>query len=77
MPELSVRDLAKAARALSQVGSAVVELRRAGLIDRETAQQMIASTAVQLGVEMDLEEVRCRMAAEEATDTQRHREYAG
>jgi hypothetical protein len=64
MPELSVRDLSKAARAVSEVGAAVVELRRAGLIDRETAQQMIASTAVQLGVEMDLDAVRERLQQE-------------
>lgn len=64
MPELSVRDLAKAALALSQVGGAVVELRRAGLIDRDTAQQLVASTALQLGVEMDLEAVREKMESE-------------
>ena len=55
MPEMSVRDLAKAAQALAQVGATVVELRRAELIDAETAQKLIASTALQLGVEMKQE----------------------
>ena len=63
MPELSVRDLGKAAQALSQVGSTAVELRRAQLIDTETAQELVASVASQFGVEMDLEQVRRRMTA--------------
>jgi hypothetical protein len=54
MPELSVQDMAKAAEALERVGTTAVELRRAGLIDDETAQRMIAAVAVQLNVEMDL-----------------------
>ena len=64
MPEMSVRDLAKSARALAQVGSTVIELRRAQLIDKETAQQLIATTALQLGVEMNLETVRARIEGE-------------
>ena len=64
MPEMSVRDLGRAAEALSQVGSTVVELRKAGLIDRDTAQQLVARTAIQLGVEMDLERVRERLETE-------------
>jgi len=54
MPEMSVQDLAKAAEALERVGTTAMELRRAGLIDSETAQRMIATVAVQLNVEMDL-----------------------
>ena len=65
MPEMSIRDMGRAALALSQVGSAVVELRKAGLIDRNTAQQMVSSVAVQLGVEMNLEQVRQRLEEEE------------
>ena len=57
MPEMSVRDHAKAAQALSQVSAAVVELRRAQLIDAETAQKLVASAALQLGVEMKREGV--------------------
>ncbi|MEE9236083.1 MAG: hypothetical protein V3U28_11655, partial [Candidatus Acidoferrales bacterium] len=63
MPEMSVRDLGKAAQALSHVGTTVMELRRAQLIDTESAQELVASVALQLGVEMDLEEVRRRLAA--------------
>jgi hypothetical protein len=66
MPEMSVRDLAKAAQALAQVGSTVIELRRAGLIDRDTAQQLVARTAIQVGVEMDLTEVRARLEEEDS-----------
>ncbi len=62
MPELSVRDMGKAALALSQVGTTAMELRRAQLIDTESAQELVASVALQLGVEMDLEEVRRRLA---------------
>lgn len=58
MPEMSVRDLTKAAQALTNVATAVVELRRTGLLDAATAQKLIASTALQLGVEMDVEKVR-------------------
>ena len=64
MPEMSVRDLAKAAQALSQVGTTVVELRRAQLIDAETAQKLVASAAIQLGVEMDLPALRQRIEQE-------------
>ena len=64
MPEMSVRDLAKAAQALAQVGTTVVELRRAQLIDAETAQQLIASAAIQLNVEMDLHALRQRIEQE-------------
>ena len=53
MPEMSVQDMAKAAEALAQVGKTVVELRRAELIDAETAQRMIASVALQLNGERD------------------------
>ena len=63
MPEVSVRDLGKAALALSQVGTTAMELRRAQLIDTESAQELVASVALQLGVEMDLEQVRRRLAA--------------
>ena len=68
MPEMSVQDLAKAAEALAQVGKTAVELRRAGLIDDETAQQMIASVAVQLNVEMDLHALREKMEREAAKE---------
>ncbi len=63
MPEMSVRDLGKAALALSHVGTTAMELRRAQLIDTESAQELVASVALQLGVEMDLEAVRRRLAA--------------
>ena len=39
-------------------------MRRAELIDAETAQRMIASVAVQLNVEMDLHALREKMAEE-------------
>jgi len=52
MPQLSVRDLAKAAGAVAQVASAVVSLRQAELLDRDTARQMIAAAALELGVEI-------------------------
>jgi hypothetical protein len=64
MPEMSVRDLAKAAQALAQVGTTVVELRRAQLIDAETAQKLVASAAIQLGVEMDLHALREKLEQE-------------
>ena len=64
MPEMSLRDMVKAAQALSQVGTVVVELRRAQLIDAETAQKLVASTALQLGVEMDLEAMRRKIESE-------------
>jgi hypothetical protein len=64
MPEMSVQDMAKAAEALSQVGTTAIELRRAGLIDAETAQRMIASVAVQLNVEMDLHGMREKLQEE-------------
>jgi hypothetical protein len=64
MPELSIQDMARAAEALAQVGKTVVELRQANLIDAETAQQMIASVAVQLNVEMDLHALREKMQQE-------------
>ena len=70
MPEMSVRDLAKAAQALAQVGTTVVELRRAQLIDAETAQKLIASAAIQLGVEMDLAALRQRMEQESGVRSQ-------
>jgi len=70
MPEMSLRDLGKAAEALSQVGSTVIELRRAKLIDRETAQHLLARVAVQLGVEMDLNQVRQRLQDEEAVNVE-------
>ena len=66
MPELSVRDLSKAAAALSQVATSAVELRRAQLIDTATAQKLVASAALQLGVEMDLDAVRSRIEGEES-----------
>ena len=66
MPEMSLRDMVKAAQALSQVGTVVVELRRAQLIDAETAQKLVASHALQLGVEMDLEAMRRKIASEES-----------
>jgi proteasome assembly chaperone (PAC2) family protein len=59
-----VRDLAKAAQALAQVGTTVVELRRAQLIDAETAQKLVASAAIQLGVEMDLHALREKLEQE-------------
>lgn len=52
MPQLSVRDMAKAASAVAQVSSAVVSLRQAELIDRDTARQMVAAAAIELGVEI-------------------------
>lgn len=52
MPQLSVRDMAKAASAVSQVASAVVSLRQADLIDGDTARKLIAAAAIELGVEM-------------------------
>jgi hypothetical protein len=55
MPEMSMRDLGKAALALSQVSTAAIELERCGLIDRDTAQRLIARTAIQFGVEMKSE----------------------
>ena len=55
MPQLSVRDMAKAATAVSQVASAVVSLRQAELITRDTARQLIAAAAIELGVEMTAE----------------------
>jgi hypothetical protein len=67
MPEMSIRDLGRAALALSQVGAAVVELRKAGLIDCRTAREMVSSVAVQLGVEMNLEQVRQRLEEEAGT----------
>ena len=70
MPEMSLRDLGKAAEALSQVGSTVIELRRAKLIDRETAQHLLARVAVQLGVEMDLNQVRQRLQDEETVNVE-------
>ena len=70
MPEMSVQDLARAAEALAQVGKTVVELRRAELIDAETAQRMIASVAVQLNVEMDLHALREKMGQESEVRSQ-------
>ena len=64
MPEVSVRDLGKAATALSQVSSAVIALRSASLIDQRTAQQLVAATAVQFGVEMKVEGVRQNLQSE-------------
>jgi hypothetical protein len=52
MPQLSVRDMTKAASAVAQVASAVVSLRQAELIDHETARQMIAAAVIELGVEL-------------------------
>jgi len=70
MPEMSVQDLAKAAQALQQVGATAVELRRAGLIDADTAQRMIASIAVQLNVEMDLHALREKLEQESEARSQ-------
>ena len=71
MPEMSMRDFSKAALAVSQVGSAVVELRRAGLIDRDAAQRLLAVATVQLGVEMDLVAMQERIEAEASPQEQR------
>ena len=70
MPEMSVRDLAKAAQALAQVGTTVIELRRAQLIDAETAQKLVASAAIQLNVEMDLHTLRERLEQESEARSQ-------
>ena len=70
MPEMSVRDMTMAAEALAQVGKTAVELRRANLIDDETAQRMIASVAVQLNVEMDLHALREKMQEETGARSQ-------
>jgi hypothetical protein len=76
MPEMSIRDLNRASQALSQVATSVVELRRAGLIDRETAQQMVASAAMQLGVEMDLDRVQQRLQDEKSEKSNEENEHA-
>ena len=65
MPELSIRDMARAAQSLAQVSKAVVELRKSRLIDAQTAQKLVASAALQLGVEMNLEDVGAKIEAEE------------
>jgi hypothetical protein len=70
MPEMSIRQLGQAAQAVSQVSSAVVQLRNARLIDRQTAQQVIARTIVQLGVEMNLQDMRQRLENEEQNHAQ-------
>jgi len=52
MPELSLRDLGKAAQALSQVSAAVTQLRQEQILDDATARKLVAAVAIQLGVEM-------------------------
>ena len=71
MPELSIRDMARAAQSLAQVSKAVVELRKSRLIDAPTAQKLVASVALQLGVEMNLEDVRTKIEAEEEVSSQK------
>ncbi|HWP85685.1 MAG TPA: hypothetical protein VNN17_10875, partial [Terriglobia bacterium] len=66
MPEMSIRQFGQAAQAVAQVSTAVVELRKAGLIDRQTAQRMVERVALQLGVEMDLSDMARRLEEEKA-----------
>lgn len=52
-PELSVRDLEKAAGALRSTADGLVALQKAAIVDEETMAQAAAAVLSQLGVQMD------------------------
>lgn len=75
-PELIARDLASAATVLAQVSQALELLRQGGAIDLQVEQEAVALVLSQLGVEIDVDEMRKRIeeqaaakqAEEEETD---------
>ena len=65
-PELSVRDLQKAAAALQSTASGLLALQQASVVDDQTMAQVLAAVIAQLGVDVDPAEVlaRARQQAE-------------
>jgi len=62
-PELSVRDMEKAATALRSTAEGLVALQKAAVVDEETMAQVAASVISQLGVDMDPAEALRRAKA--------------
>ncbi len=66
-PELSVRDMEKAATALRSTAEGLVALQKAAVVDEQTMAQVAASVISQLGVDMDPAEALRRARASRQT----------
>ena len=69
-PEMSSRDMAKAAQALQTTVQALGTARMNDWVDDETAQQAMVLGLGQLGLEVDLEEMQARIEQQQAEDAQ-------
>jgi hypothetical protein len=66
MPELRPKDLAQSAATLQSAATALTTLRADGHIDQGTAQEVTVMLVGQLGIEVDLAEMRERIEQKEA-----------
>lgn len=67
-PELASRDLTKYSTVIRDVTGALMQAEMQGWVDKETAQKIFASMMGYLGVEVDYEEVREKVARDEDED---------
>ncbi len=68
VPELSVKDVGKYATVIGQVSTSLAIAQDRKWIDRETARKIFGVVISYLGVEVDLEDMEDRVAAEEVED---------
>lgn len=69
-PEMSSRDLAKASQSLLTTVQALGTAKMNAWVDDETAQQAVVMGLGQYGLEVDLEEMQARIAADQAEQQQ-------
>ena len=65
-PELSVRDLQKAAAALQSTAAGLLALQQASVVDERTMAQVAATVIAQLGVDLDPAELLDRTRRQSA-----------
>ena len=65
-PELSVRDLQKAAAALQSTAAGLLVLQQASVVDERTMAQVAATVIAQLGVDLDPDELLARTRQQSA-----------
>lgn len=70
VPEMSAKDLEKASRSLQSTVQALGMADAADWVDDETAQETIALLLGQIGVDVDLQEMRDRIEAQKEEDAQ-------
>jgi hypothetical protein len=68
MPDMRVKDQSTAATTLQALTAALAGAIAERIIDVEAAQELFVTVATQLGVEIDLEELRARLEKTEAED---------